>query len=236
MAMADRDRTISMPSSATERRASSGPAEVLAALQLLLQVEYLQSALYRQAVAATGLVPATDTVVYTTLANHSDQQLVLITGAITTRTALPAPSPIFDFTVKGAFPGFAFAVGQYATLQMLSHIVEDLGVRAYLGQLDALASDKAALNTALAILTVKGRNASQVRRLRGVAGWITGNSRGDLPTFAQAVYDGEENVQQGTVNVASLAGQFGASVGATQAFDEPLTSAQVSAILALFTA
>jgi len=81
---------------------------------------------------------------------------------------------------------------------------------------------------------VKGRRASEVRRLRGKLGWITGNSRDDLPAFAQAVYDGEENVQQGTVNVASLAGGFGENAGATQAFDEPLTSAQVSAVIALF--
>ncbi len=232
--MADLHSARSAMTPATMGRASAGPTDVLAALQLLLQIEYLQSALYTRALTATDLVPTTDAQVYSTLANHSDQQLVLITTAITTRTALPAPSPVFDFTVKGAFPGFAFATGQYPALQMLSQIVEDLGVRAYLGQLGALAGDKAALNTAVAILTVKGRNASEVRRLRGTQGWITGSSRGDLPAFAQAVYDGEENVQQGTVNVASLAGQFGATAGATQAFDEPLTSAQVTAILALF--
>jgi hypothetical protein len=234
--MADRRSTISTMPSTRMSSASAGPAEVLAALQLLLQVGYLQSALYTRATAATGLVPATDAPVYSTLAAHSDQHLILITGAITTRTALPAPSPIFDFTVKGAFPGFAFAAGQYATLQMLSQIVEDLGVRAYLGQLGVLATDVGALNAALSIFTVKGRQASQVRRLRGKLGWITSNSRDDLPAFAQALYDGEENTQQGTVNVASLAAGFGDTVGATQAFDEPLTGTQVAAILALFVA
>jgi len=222
----------------TSTSSASGPAEVIAALQLLLQIEYLQSALYAsaQAATATGLVPATDATVYKTLADQSAQHLVLITAAISTRAGVPASSPTFDFTVKGAFPGFAFAAGQYPTLQMLSQVVEDLGVRAYLGQLAALASDKTALNTALAILTVKGRHASQVRRLRGKLGWITGNSRDDLPAFAQPVYDGEENVQQGTVNVASLAGGFGDAAGATPAFDEPLATAQVNAILALFVA
>jgi hypothetical protein len=214
--------------------ASAGPAEVLAALQLLLQIEYLQSALYASTTAATDLVPATDKAVYDTLAAHATAQSSLIVETISTRTAAPAPSPTFDFTVKGAFPGFAFAAGQYPTLQMLSQVVEDLGVRAYLGQLAALATDKAALNTALAIFTVKARHASQVRRLRGKLGWITANGRDDLPSFAQAVYDGEENVQQGTVNVASVASGFGDAVAATQAFDEPLTSAQVTAILALF--
>lgn len=213
---------------------SAGPAEVVAALQLLLQIEYLQSALYASATAATGLVPATDTAVFTTLESHNAIQLTLITEAIVARAALPAPSPTFDFTVKGAFPGFAFAAGQYATLQMLSQIVEDLGVRAYLGQIGTLTTDLGALNTVRSILTVKGRRASEVRRLRGKLGWITSNSRDDLPAFAQAVYDGEENVQQGTVNVASLAGGLGENAGATQAFDEPLASAQVSAAIALF--
>jgi hypothetical protein len=234
--MADRRSTISMTPSVKASRSAAGPAEVLAALQLLLQVEYLQSTLYSRARAATGLVPTTDEAVYNTLADHSEQQLLLITEAITARTALPAPSPIFDFTVKGAFPGFAFAADQYPTFQMLSQVVEDLGVRAYLGQLATLASDKSALNTAVAIFTVKGRNASEVRRLRGKLGWITNNGRDDLPVSLQPVYDGEENVQQGTVNVASLAGDFGGDAGATQAFDEPLTSAQLSAILALFVA
>lgn len=233
--MADGHRASSTLPSATVRRVSAGPADVVATLQLLLQVEYLASTLYTQTNAATGLVPATDAPVYTVLGAHSDRHLALVSELISTRASLPAPSPIFDFTVKGAFPGFAFAADQYATVQMLSQIVEDLGVRAYLGQLAALATDKVALNSALSILTVKGRHASEVRRLRGTQGWITGNSRGGLPAFAQAVYDGEENVQQGTVNVASLAGQFGATVSATQAFDEPLTGAQVTAILALFT-
>src|SRR5262245_47808009 len=188
--MADRRSVISAMPSTWTSPAFAGPAEVDAALQLLLQVEYLQTALYSRAVAATGLVPTTDTTVYSTLAAHSDRHRTLITDTITTRAALPAPSPVFDFTVKGAFPGFAFAAGQYPTLQMLTQVVEDLGVRAYLGQLASLATDKVALNTAVTILTVKARHASQARRLRGTQGWITGNSRGDLPLFAQAVYDG----------------------------------------------
>jgi len=232
--MADRHAVAAMRPSTMSSDAAAGPAEVVAALQLLLQVEYLQSALYASTTAAVGLVPATDVAVYTALATLSNQQRTLITEALTTRAVLPTPSPTFDFTVKGAFPGFAFAAGQYATLQMLSQIVEDLGVRTYLGQLGVLSTDKAALTTALAIFTVKGRRAAEVRRLRGKLGWVTGNSRDDLPAFAQPVYDGEENVQQGSVNVVSLAGGFGEAAGATQAFDEPLASAQVAAILALF--
>src|SRR5690349_20519730 len=127
--MADPHGVAPMRPSTMRSYAGAGPAEVVAALQLLLQIEYLQSALYAGTTAAVGLVPATDDPVYKTLATLSNQQRVLVTEALTTRAALPAPSPTFDFTVKGTFPGFAFAAGQYATLQMLSQIVEDLGVR-----------------------------------------------------------------------------------------------------------
>jgi hypothetical protein len=217
-------------------RADANPAEVLDALQLVLQVEYLESALFALTAAATGLVPTVDAPVFSTLATHASRHLVSITAAIAERTGTPAPSPTFDFTVKGAFPGFAFVAGQYSTLQMLAQVVADLGVRAYLGQIATLATDKTALNTAVAILTVKGRHASEIRRLRGMKGWITGNSRDDLPAFAQPVYDGEDNVTQGTVNVAAAAGGVGGTSTATEAFDEPLTTAQVGAILALFVA
>src|SRR5262245_39502652 len=133
--MADRRSSIVTTPSMRTSVAGAGPAEVLAALQLLLQVEYLRSSLYASAKAATGLVPTTDALVYNTLADQSATQLLLISTAITRRGGDPATSPTFDFTVKGALPGFAFAVGQYATLQMLSQVVQDLGVRAYLGQL-----------------------------------------------------------------------------------------------------
>ena len=104
-----RKGVVELRGGAPARDVSAGPDEVVAALQLLLQVEYLQSALYASTVAATGLVPATDAPVFDTLASNTAQPLSLITEAISTRATLPAPSPAFDFTVKGAFPGFAFA-------------------------------------------------------------------------------------------------------------------------------
>jgi hypothetical protein len=216
--------------------ADAGPTDVLDALQTLLQVEYLQTALYGRAAAATGLVPTSDVAVFSAIGLRVSAQLTTLTTAIRARTGIPAASPIFDFTVKGALPGFTFAVGQYPTLQMVAQAVGDFAVRAYVGQLAALATDKGALNAALAILAVKGRIASEVRRLRGKKGWITGSSRDDLPAFAQPIYDGEDNVTQSAINLTAAAKGFGDAASASEAFDEPLTKAQVAAILALFVA
>lgn len=233
--MSDVHPTIDASGAASVARTrDAGPVEVLASLQLLLQIESLQASLYARAVAATGLVPVADVPVITLLATHASTHLTTIRTAITARTGVPATSPAFDFTVKGALPGFAFAAGQFATLLMLAQMVEDLAVRAYLGQLAALATDKAALETVLSILTVKARHAAEVRRLRGKKGWITGNDRGDLPAFAQPIYDGEETVTQGTISLDAAARSAGDPAAASEAFDEPLAGAKVAAIIALF--
>lgn len=79
---------------------------------------------------------------------------------------------------------------------------EDTGVRAYKGQVGRLMTEKNILNAALAIHTVEARHAAEVRRLRGKKGWITGNSRDDLPAFTQAIYDGEDTLTQAGVAIA----------------------------------
>jgi hypothetical protein len=86
----------------------------------------------------------------------------------------------------------------------------------------------------LAIHSVEARHAAEVRRLRGKKGWITGSTLDDVPTFLQAVYGGEEVTTQGTVNVATAIATTGGGEAASQAFDEPLTTAQVTAIVTLF--
>jgi hypothetical protein len=83
----------------------------------------------------------------------------------------------------------------------------------------------------LALHSVEGRHAAEIRRLRGKKGWITGNSADDLPAFAAAIYAGENVTAQGSGNVAS--GTVSADA-ASQAFDEPLTTAQVTAIITPF--
>jgi hypothetical protein len=109
-------------------------------------------------------------------------------------------------------------------------------VRAYNGQAPRLISDKATLNVALGIHSVEARHASEIRRLRGRKGWITGSSRDDLPLFLQPIYAGEENVTQSGVSLAPLATGFGGVDSASEAFDEPLTKEQVTAIITPFLA
>ena len=83
---------------------------------------------------------------------------------------------------------------------------------------------------------MEARHASEVRRLRGKKGWITGNSRDDLPAFTQPIYNGEDNATQAGLDITALGTNNGGAAGVTEAFDEPLTKEQVLAIVTPFLA
>ena len=211
-------------------------ADVLDSLQLLQLVAYLQSDLYTRAIAVAGFIPAADATVFTTLNQQETLHLGTLGGLILARQGTSLPRPTFDFTGKGALPGFVFGPGHYETFRKLAQAFEDLGVRAYKGTVQTLQSDKLALTAVLAIHSVEGRHAAEVRRIRGMKAWITGSSPDDLPAFAQSIYAGEEVTTQGTVNVATAVGATGGADAASQAFDEPLSAAQVTAIITPFIA
>ena len=216
--------------------ASRESADVVDSLRLAILIAYLQSALYSRALSTLGFVPTADATVVGTLSAQETNHATLLTTLITGRAGVVPARPTVDFTAKGAVPGFAFAAGQYETFRMLAQAFEDLSVRALKGQLQALVADKAALNTVLAIHAVEARHAAEVRRIRGKKGWITGSSRDDLPLVLQPIYAGEELTTQNTVDIAGAVASFGGADAASQAFDEPLTTAQVTAIITPFIA
>ena len=232
LAFASAPATFSILGAASS--ASLAPADVLEALQTCLLVAELQSDLYRRGLAASGLIPSADVTVFSTTSSHETSHVSALQSLISARGGVPRSAPVFDYTAKGNLPGFAFLSTQYATFTMLAQALEDLGGRTWQGQLPAIRPDPAAFGSGLSMHSVQARHASEVRRLRGKKGWVTGNNRDDLPDFMQAVYDGEDNTQQGSVNALSLAAGVGGSTTATEAFDEPLTTAQTMAFLAVF--
>ncbi len=210
------------------------PTDVLDVLQFALKLEYLEAEFYNRGVGSAGLIPPTDLAIFQTIQKHENDHVAALQTFISQRGATPGAKPAFDFTAKGAVAGFNFSVGQYATFQVLSQAFEDTGVRAYKGQAGRLMNDKAALNAALSIHAVEARHACEIRRLRGKKGWISGNSRDDLPAFTQPIYDGEENVTQAGLNITALGDGNGGLSAVTEAFDEPLTKDQVTAIVTPF--
>lgn len=214
---------------------AQGVAPLLDSLNFALTLEYLEDEFYR-----TGLsrLPTA----FTTAESNAIQQIsmhetahvkflrIIITDFF---SSTPVAKPTFDFTARGTFPD---VFTNKATFLAVAQAFEDTGVRAYKGQAGNVASNKAVLQAALQIHSVEARHASQIRRLRGQKGWITNADRGTLPAATQAVYDGEDNTTHAGANAAALGTNFGGVPAVTEAFDEPLSKAQVLAIVAPFLA
>ena len=237
--LVDKLAFASAPASFAVARSTGGangqaPSDVVAALQAALLLTQLQSDFYQRGATVSGLIPSADTAVFSTIAGHEAAYVTQLQSLISSKGAVPQARPAFDYTAKGNLPGFAFLASQFTTFAMIAQALEDLAVRAWKGELRILSEDADALAAGISMHTVQARHASEIRRLRGKKGWITGNNRDDLPAFMQAVYDGEENTVQGSVNAASVAVSFGGTPVATEAFDEALSRAQVMAFLAPF--
>jgi Ferritin-like domain len=209
---------------------TSNATTATSALQLALTLEYLEDEFYAMALDSAGLVPSADQAIIAQIGQHEADHVAFLQSAL----GAAAPSkPTFDFTLGGQIDPF----NDYPTFLAVAQAFEDTGVRAYKGQAGNLMSNGDLLTAALQIHSVEARHASQIRRLRGQKGWITGNSRGDLPGFTQPVYDGEENTIHGGANITGLMATNGPALtnaGATESFDEILTGEQATNIAGLF--
>lgn len=194
------------------------PQAIRDVLNFALTLEYLEEEFYTMGLAASGLIPTGTRPVFVQIQKHEAAHVDLLVATLGSNAVA---KPTFDFTAGGAF---ADVFTNYTTFLALAQGFEDAGVRAYKGQAGALITDNAILTTALQIHSVEARHASKVRRLRAQKGWITGNTV-DVTALA-AIYAGEETTTQAGANTAT----FVSTNAATQAFDEPLTMAQVLAI------
>jgi rubrerythrin len=209
------------------------------ALQLALTLEYLEDEFYQRALDCISLPDGRPRTVYEQIAQHEAAHVDFLIAGLEGAGADPVAKPEFDFTAGGMFDPFLENGNDvetaYAQLLALAQAFEDTGVRAYKGQATNLQGTPF-LTAALQIHSVEARHASEIRRLRGLKGWITGSERGaGMPEATQAVYNGEENLTQGGVDVTTLGDgdPFGFD-SSTQAYDEPLTADAAVAIASLF--
>lgn len=212
-------------------------------LEFAYLLENLEAEFYKQAVLAAPTVgaPAIAVTALTTIRDHEIAHVNFL------KTALGASAKMytaasFDYTAKGNIPN---TFTNYGTMLAVAQAFEDTGVRAYKGQAQYLVSNNDVLQAALQIHSVEARHAAHIRRMRrdaatgGVATnkpWITGKDLGGLPTLIQPVYNGEELDTQAGVPITGIksGGITISAAAATEAFDEPLTTEQVTAIVTPF--
>jgi rubrerythrin len=207
-------------------QAGNLPQQIVDVLNFALTLEEREAEMYDMALDARNLIPRTDRKVFQRVGRNEKAHVRLLRVVLGGRAI---PKPAFDHTGGGMFPDI---FTNYQTFTAVSQMSEETGVRAYKGQATNLMSNDMILETALRIHSVEARHVSEIRRLRGQKGWITGNSRGNLPAAAQPTYDGEDNMMQGGADLSSLPGVPRTAI--SEAFDEPLTREEVLAIVRPF--
>ncbi len=225
---------------------------IIETLNLALTAEYLEVDFYTRGLASTVLVATfTDRQragVEILKANETAHKNLVYNTIERLRTGAAIPAPTFDFTGgNGSNNGpFQDWNTNKATFFGLAQGFEDNGVRAYKGGAPNLMSDNAILTAALNIHSVEARHAAWLRKIRredfgqtDLKPWITGTANG-LPAAVQGIYAGEDNTTHAGVQVVGLPGaKDGTTITAaiaSEAFDEPLTAAQVRANVDPFTA
>lgn len=220
----------------------SAPAGVVTALTFALKLEYFESAFYRVGLSSSTLISAADKPMLTAIGAHEAQHVTFLRSALGVTTAAPADSS-YDFTAKG---NFADVMTNYETFLKVAQVLEDTGVRAYKGQAGALLGSQTYLTAALNIHSVEARHAAAIRYLRRLnhgatttKPWITGTGAVANDTGISAVdgnYAGENTSVQAGVDITKLPGVSGnvSITAAIEAFDEPLTMAQVLTLVAPF--
>ncbi len=229
----------------------TGIETVIDVLNFALTLEYLEAKFYLMgnaaATAGTLAIPAgTERSTFQTIGAHETAHVAFLKSAITGAGGVPVAEPVFDFTAgngSGAGP-FVGVFTNYALFLAVAQTFEDTGVRAYKGQatdVDLMANNDV-LQAALQIHSVEARHAAQVRKIRKANGglvpagvnvkpWITLNQSGIASPAVQPSYDGEELTVQATIQIVNINGQTISASAASEAFDEPLTKAQVLAIV-----
>lgn len=214
---------------------------IIGVLNYALTLEYLEAEFYTKGAAAPNLVPAGAPMgAITTIRDHENAHVTLLKNTIVALGGTAVAKPTFDFSAgNGSGNGpFKTVFTDYGLFLAVAQTFEDTGVRAYKGQAANLMSNNDVLTAALNIHSVEARHASHIRSMRrvnlsnpAIKPWITGKDTGGIGAAVQASYDGEELSTQATINIVNINGQAVSVNAATEAFDEPLTSAQVLAIV-----
>jgi len=221
-------------------------ASIIDVLNYALTLEYLESEFYTKGAGSTGLIPAGDEAnAIDLIKRHENAHVNFLVQAITGAGGTPVTKPTFDFTGgNGSNAGpFLGVFNVYGIFLAVAQVFEDTGVRAYKGAAPDLMTDNNTLEAALRIHSVEARHAAHIREMRAANGtavtgtlkpWISGNQSNVAAPYAmyvQASYNGEDNTNQGGVQIVNINGQVISTNAATESFDEPLSMTDVLAIV-----
>ncbi len=217
------------------------PAGVIAVLQYALTLEHFEYRFYERGSALAPIPAGADKTAIDMIRDSEKKHVDFLKTVISAAGATPvAEKTAYDFTAGGTFPT---VFTSYATFLAVAQVLEDTGVRAYKGRAGELLGQKVYLTAALGIHAVEARHAAKIRYMRRVSGqapnnkpWISGGNDTGIAAV-NGNYGGttpESNVIQAGITITGINGQAISTTAATEAFDEPLTAAEVLALVQPF--
>ena len=241
---------------------TSLPSVVVDALNLALQLEYLEKYFYQTALASS-ILNSEQSTAFSIILNDENAHISTLRAVLGSNAIGDPGRAAFDYTgSQGAtraplFPAVFQSVNDFL---FVGQNFVDTGVRAYKGASAALIGQKDLLETAFRIHSVEARHAARIRSFRrgGVQStaapksWISpsetypplpnGGGAGAPATVGPylaganaSLYPAESNTTQVGVNLQAVVSGVSATAGA-EAFDEPLDAATVKAIAKNFAA
>ena len=224
--------------------AGASTSTVLGILNYALTLEYLEQEFYYTGLQQPSLIPTgAEYAMLDTIQTHEKEHVAFLQSTIKALGGTPVSKPKFDYTAgSGSGNGpLADVFSNYDTFLAVAQVFEDTGVRAYKGQAPTLVQGGAYLTAALDIHSVEARHASAIRQLRydrafaTVKPWITLGDPGISSAF-NSNYGGEQNTIQAGVQIVDINGFNISDEAASEAFDEPLSSTRVLALVQPFLA
>lgn len=225
---------------------------IIDTLNLVLRIEHLEQSFYTDGLNQSGLITnAQDRADITLIRDNEKAHRDTVRKTIMDLGGTPVPFPDLDYT-GGVAPGgpgkgngpFNDVLSNYQTFLGVSQTFENTGVRGLKGSAYIFMGNNELLTTALEFHSVEGRHAAHVQMMRRKNGhapmmkpWITAADSmipGAKGTAAQPSYAGEENTTQAGINIVNINGKAISQAAATEAFDEPITGAQLMAIVSNF--
>ncbi len=217
------------------------PAGVINVLQYALTLEHFEYRFYERGSVLAPIPAGADRAAIDMIRDSELKHVNFLKTVISAAGATPvAEKAAYDFTAMGTFPT---VFTSYATFLAVAQVLEDTGVRAYKGRAGELLGQKVYLTAALGIHAVEARHAAKIRYMRRVSGqaptnkpWIAGGNDTGIAAV-NGNYGGatpENTVVQAGVTITGINGFPISATAAAEAFDEPLTAAEVLALVAPF--
>ena len=212
--------------STTGKLVAKNPKRAADVLNFALLLERRESEFYKIGLETPGLVPESDRAVIEQIGRNETRHVIFLTTGITGIGDTPDTSTQFDHTGHGKVPD---VFTNYRSFLKLAQTNEETGVRAYKGQAPFLMDSPTLLTAALRIHSSEGRHVALLRHLRGLKGWIT---EAENTGYSAITYEDEANTTQLGVAMTSVSKVSHHAL--TEAFDEPLTRAQVMQVVGPF--